>query len=82
MTSAACFCGCLCSFDGAEGPCPKCGAVAGVNATAIRQASHNREQSQPDTAAGSAAVRMPSWVIEAGPAWSLAAVLRLDVAGG
>jgi hypothetical protein len=48
MTNVACFCGCLCSFDGAEGPCPKCGAVAGVHKTAIRQGSHDGEQRQPD----------------------------------
>jgi hypothetical protein len=51
MTSVACFCGCLYSFDGAEGPCPKCGAVAGVSTTAILLASDNGEQSQPTSAA-------------------------------
>ena len=50
MTNVACFCGCLYSFDGAEGPCPQCGAVAGVSTAAIRQANHMREQSQPDAA--------------------------------
>ena len=50
MTNVACFCGCLYSFDGAEGLCPKCAAVAGVSTKAVRQVSHNREQSQPDAA--------------------------------
>ena len=50
MATVACFCGCLYSFDGAEGPCPKCGAVAGVRTAAIRQVSHDRERSQPDAA--------------------------------
>jgi hypothetical protein len=50
MTNVACFCGCLYSFDGAEGPCPKCGAVADVHTTAIRPGSHDGEQSQPDAA--------------------------------
>jgi hypothetical protein len=54
MTNVACFCGCFYSFDGAEGPCPKCGAVAGVKTTVIRQASHNREQGEPDAAAAGA----------------------------
>ena len=52
MTNVACFCGCLYSFDGAEGPCPKCGAVAGVHTTATRQAS--REHGQPDAVAAGA----------------------------
>jgi hypothetical protein len=54
MTDVACFCGCLYYFDGSEGPCPQCGAVAVVNTTAIRPASRNREQSQPDAAAETA----------------------------
>ena len=54
MTNVACFCGCLYYFDGSEGPCPKCGAVAVVNTTAIRPASHDRERSQPDAAAAGA----------------------------
>ena len=61
MTTVACFCGCLYSFDGAEGPCPKCGAVAGVRTMAIRQVSHDCEQSQPDAAEAGASrpVRTP-----------------------
>jgi hypothetical protein len=50
MTHVACFCGCLYSFDGAEGPCPKCGVVAGVHTTALREGSHDGEQSQPGAA--------------------------------
>jgi hypothetical protein len=30
MTDVACFCGCLFSFDGGEGACPRCGEVASV----------------------------------------------------
>lgn len=30
MTDVACFCGCLYSFDGGAGACPKCGEVASV----------------------------------------------------
>src|SRR5580658_2347652 len=44
MTSVACFCGCLYHFDGGEGPCPKCGAVAVASTTAIRQASQHDDE--------------------------------------
>ena len=54
MTNVACFCGCFYSFDSAEGPCPKCGAVAGVHTAAIRLATRDREHSQPDAAAAGA----------------------------
>jgi len=50
MATVACFCGYLYSFDGAEGPCPQCGAVASVRTTAIRQVSHDYERSRPDAA--------------------------------
>jgi hypothetical protein len=53
MTNVACFCGCLYSFDGGEGPCPKCGAVAVITIKAIRKTSENREQNQPDSATAS-----------------------------
>jgi predicted RNA-binding Zn-ribbon protein involved in translation (DUF1610 family) len=49
MTNVACFCGCLYSFDGGEGPCPNCGAVAVVRTQASRKTSENREHSDPDT---------------------------------
>lgn len=54
MTQVACFCGCLYAFDGAEGPCPKCGAVAGVHPITIRPASCDRGQSRPDPDAAGA----------------------------
>jgi predicted RNA-binding Zn-ribbon protein involved in translation (DUF1610 family) len=56
MTNVACFCGCLYSFDGDEGPCPKCGAVAVVRTKAIRMTSENHEQSEPDAAPASASL--------------------------
>ena len=30
MAEVACFCGCLFSFDGGAGACPKCGEVASL----------------------------------------------------
>ncbi len=54
MTNVACFCGCAYSFDGGEGPCPKCGAVAVVRTKAIRKTSENSEQSDPDAATAGA----------------------------
>lgn len=32
MTNVACFCGCLFSFNGAAGACPKCSRAASVTA--------------------------------------------------
>jgi hypothetical protein len=32
MADVACFCGCLYSFEGGAGACPKCGEVAAVTA--------------------------------------------------
>ena len=32
MAEVACFCGCLYSFDGGGGACPKCGEYASVTA--------------------------------------------------
>jgi uncharacterized Zn finger protein (UPF0148 family) len=54
MTNVACFCGCLYFFDGGEGPCPQCGAVALVRTKAIRKTSENREQGEPDQAMAAA----------------------------
>jgi hypothetical protein len=54
MTNVACFCGCLYSFDGGEGPCPKCGAVAVVRT----KNTENRGQSEPD--AGAARASLPA----------------------
>jgi hypothetical protein len=47
MTTVACFCGCLYSFDGDERPCPECEAVAIVRTKPLRETSENRE---PDAA--------------------------------
>lgn len=43
MTNVACFCGCAYSFEGPEGPCPRCGAVAGVRTTLTRQPALDQE---------------------------------------
>jgi hypothetical protein len=48
MTNVACFCGCRYSFDGDEGPCPKCGAVAVIRAQSISKTNESPEQSGPD----------------------------------
>ncbi len=36
MTDVACFCGCLYSFDGGAGACPKCGEVASVTGPPVQ----------------------------------------------
>ena len=51
MTDVACFCGCHYSFDGPEGPCPKCGAVAGVRTSVTRPPSLNHDDYVPDESA-------------------------------
>jgi hypothetical protein len=35
MADVACFCGCLFSFNGGAGVCPKCGKVASVTASPL-----------------------------------------------
>jgi hypothetical protein len=50
MTNVACFCGRLYCFDGDEGPCPECGAVAVIRTTAIPSASENHQQIGTDIA--------------------------------
>lgn len=43
MTEVACFCGCLYTFDGGAGACPRCGAVASVTAgPALESSGRNR----------------------------------------
>ena len=66
MTNVACFCGCAYSFDGGEGPCPKCGAVAVVGTKAIHKTSGNNEQSEPDAAAAGASLPAQSPVPSSG----------------
>jgi hypothetical protein len=56
MTDVACFCGCLYSFDGGEGPCPTCGAVAAVRTRPLRDICENREYREPDVAAAAASL--------------------------
>lgn len=51
MTSVACFCGYSYCFEDDEGACPRCRTVAVVRTSAIRQTSHNSEQTEPDPAA-------------------------------
>jgi len=58
MSDVACFCGCQYSFEGQEGPCPKCGAVAGVRTTVIRPPAFDQEPYLPvEIAAAPALVR-------------------------
>ena len=43
MTDVACFCGCLFSFNGGAGACPKCGKVVSVTAgPVLERPGHNR----------------------------------------
>ena len=45
MTDVACFCGCLFSFNGGAGACPKCGEAASVTAgPALESPGHNRPE--------------------------------------
>jgi hypothetical protein len=53
MNNVACFCGCLYSFDGDEGPCPKCGTVAVIR---TRASTENREENGPDAAVADASL--------------------------
>jgi hypothetical protein len=48
MAEVACFCGCLFSFDGRAGVCPRCGKVAGVTmGPAPRPRRSGREAAMP-----------------------------------
>jgi hypothetical protein len=47
MTDVACFCGCLYSFEGGAGACPKCGEVAAVTAGPRFNSSGRGQQEQP-----------------------------------
>ena len=45
MTDVACFCGCLFSFNGGAGACPKCGKVASVTAgPVLERPGHSRPE--------------------------------------
>jgi hypothetical protein len=45
MIEVACFCGCLFSFDGDAGACPRCGEVASVAAgPALESSGRNRPE--------------------------------------
>jgi hypothetical protein len=47
MTNVACFCGCLYSFDGGAGACPRCGEYATVptgSAVTCTEGGQPREQ--------------------------------------
>jgi hypothetical protein len=44
MTSVACFCGCLFSFNDGEGACPKCGRVARVTAGPVLERPGHRPE--------------------------------------
>ena len=48
MADVACFCGCLYSFHGGAGACPKCGEYATVmTAAAYASAGRSHQHSQP-----------------------------------
>jgi hypothetical protein len=45
MTDVACFCGCLFSFNGGAGACPKCGKVASVTVgPVLERPGHSRPE--------------------------------------
>jgi hypothetical protein len=47
MTDVACFCGCLYSFDGGAGACPKCGKYAAVRTgTALTRTEDDQPREQ------------------------------------
>jgi hypothetical protein len=48
MTDVACFCGCLFSFNGDTGACPRCGRVASVTAgPVLERPGRNRHPKPP-----------------------------------
>lgn len=52
MTDVACFCGCLYSFDGGAGSCPRCGEYATVStgsASVSTERAQQRAQAVPAT---------------------------------
>jgi hypothetical protein len=49
MTDVACFCGCLYSFDGGAGACPRCGEVATVTTAAASASTGRNEPPVPVT---------------------------------
>lgn len=46
MAEVACFCGCLYSFDGGAGDCPKCGEYASVTAASVSKSAQPGQQGQ------------------------------------
>jgi hypothetical protein len=47
MTDVACFCGCLFSFEGGAGACPRCGKVASVTAGPVSGSPGRRQPETP-----------------------------------
>lgn len=47
MTDVACFCGCLFSFEGGAGACPRCGEVASVTAGPVSGSPGRRRLETP-----------------------------------
>ena len=82
MTDVACFCGCLYSFDGGEGPCPRCRAVAVVWTQASRETSGKREHSEPDAVTADAS--LPEGTVMLAPvradaeSWNVSAARTLN----
>ena len=66
MAEVACFCGCLYSFHGGAGACPRCGEyatvmTAAVSASAGRSHQHNQPVSVVSEDAGRANCRELPW---------------------
>jgi hypothetical protein len=59
MADVACFCGCLYSFDGGSGACPRCDQVATVT-TAATAASAERSPERQPAAARTVTTRTPA----------------------
>jgi hypothetical protein len=47
MAEVACFCGCLYSFDGGAGACPKCGEYAIITAASASTSAQPSHQVPP-----------------------------------
>jgi|SRR5580693_6338435 hypothetical protein len=60
MADVACFCGCLYSFEGGAGACPRCGQVAAVTAGPASGSAGRGRQEQPAAAMNGAGPNGPA----------------------